>query len=113
MIDGFDKFADSMNRFGLVQTSNGPAPKWPVTIVACKELLKSEKIDLNGNSLGWNDYVKNGHKFEGITSPEREFDKAWMQLTTDKMLCYQEQVTEEMLATLPAVPKNHQFHTNR
>lgn len=83
-------------------------------MVKIRELKKSERIDFNGNSLGWNDYVKNGHKFEGITSPEREFDKAWNQYTTEDLICYQEQATDEWCAKrLPKVPDTHPFNKDR
>jgi hypothetical protein len=64
-----------------------------VTVVEVKELVGMTKTDLNGSSLGWNDYCKNGTDYGGTTSPEREFDIAWNKLVFDMEVDYVEAAT--------------------
>lgn len=69
------------------------------------------KIDFNGNSLGWNDYIKNGWKHEGVMGPDRLFAKKWNEIQLQ--INHQEDFTEEFISQFPEVEPDHLFHRDR
>ena len=94
--------------------TNQGKPKYPVTITRCRQLTKSERLELNGLSFGRNDHDKHAHEFcHGITSPEREFDIAWNKYQQEMVICHVEMVTPEFLAKLPEVPPDHPYNKDR
>ena len=112
VLKGLDFLVSMSNKYGFDQ--NGK-PQFPVTVHECKELTQWIKIDVNGNSFGWNDYIKHGAGLGGITSPEREFDKAWNDLIFTHRVDYVEAATQEFFDALPTdeLPKDHPFMKDR
>ena len=68
------------------------------------------KTDLNGMMMSWNDCVRNGFGGHGITSPEREFDKAFNLAMEELLPMHMGEVGEEFRARLNAIddlPDDH------
>lgn len=65
-------------------------PKFSNTVVQLEQLHTHWKIGSKERSLAWDDYINNGADYEGITSPEREFDRAWNKWTLEFLIVYVE-----------------------
>ena len=75
----------------------------------------NDRLEENGNSISWNNYVQESAGMEGITSPEREFDKAWKEMLEKHSIIYRDELTEDMLKELPELPSDsvHEFRKDK
>lgn len=112
VLKGLDFLVAMANKYGFNKQGK---PAFPVTVHECRELTQWVKIAENGNSFGWNDYIKHGAGLGGITSPEREFDKAWNEGIFTHRVDYIENVSQAFFDSLPIdeLPKDHPFIRDR
>lgn len=112
-VQGVDGLIDAINEFGIDEKTG--QCKYPITIVDCGEFKYADRYEQNGYTIGWNNYVKESAGMEGITSPEREFDKAWSKLLIDEGIMFRDDLKDEHLSKLPPLDPNstHKFVVDR